>query len=133
LLTELGIDPAKDIIPCDSSDKYTGENKGTVEMVKGLKQQGFINAYKISKTKSVIYWLNSMKTKKIHIVKNHLYKEALKEQQNYRMKEIGGIAINQTIDKFNHMWDMARYGHIAHNSESAVLETDSETLKNINY
>lgn len=133
LLTELGIDPAKDIIPCDSSDKYTGENKGTVEMVKGLKQQGFINAYKISKTKSVMYWLNSMKTKKIHIVKNHLYKEALKEQQNYRMKEIGGIAINQPIDKFNHMWDMARYGHIAHNSESAVLETDSETLKNINY
>lgn len=133
LLTELGIDPAKDIIPCDSSDKYTGENKGTVEMVKGLKQQGFINAYKISKTKSVMYWLNSMKTKKIHIVKNHLYKESLKEQQNYRMKEIHGIAINQPIDKFNHMWDMARYGHIAHNSESAVLETDSETLKNINY
>lgn len=133
LLTELGIDPAKDIIPCDSSDKYTGENKGTVEMVKGLKQQGFINAYKISKTKSVMYWLNSMKTKKIHIVKNHLYKEALKEQQNYRMKEIHGIAINQPIDKFNHMWDMARYGHIAFNSPTQVFTTDEETLKSINY
>ena len=133
LLTELGIDPAKDIIPCDSSDKYTGENKGTVEMVKGLKQQGFINAYKISKTKSVMYWLNSMKTKKIHIVKNHLYKEALKEQQNYRMKEIGGIAINQPIDKFNHMWDMARYGHIAHNSETQIFTTSEEVIKTINY
>lgn len=133
LLTELGIDPSKDIIPCDSSDKYTGENKGTVEMVKGLKQQGFINAYKISKTKSLMYWLNSMKTKKIHIVKNHLYKEALKEQQNYRMKEIHGIAINLPIDKFNHMWDMARYGHIAFNSPTQVFTTDEETLKSINY
>lgn len=133
LLTELGIDPAKDIIPCDSSDKYTGENKGTVEMVKGLKQQGFINAYKISKTKSVMYWLNSMKTKKIHIVKNHLYKEALKEQQNYRMREVNGIAINQPIDKFNHMWDMARYGHIAHNSETQIFTTSEEVIKTINY
>lgn len=133
LLTELGIDPAKDIIPCDSSDKYTGENKGTVEMVKGLKQQGFINAYKISKTKSVMYWLNSMKTKKIHIVKNHLYKEALKEQQNYRMREVNGIAINQPIDKFNHMWDMARYGHIAHNSETQIFTTSEEEINNINY
>lgn len=133
LMEELGIDPAKDIIPCDSADKYTGENKGTVEMVKGLRQKGFVYAYKISKTKSVMFWLNSMKTKRIHIVKNHLYQQALKEQQNYRMKEIGGIAINQPIDKFNHIWDMARYGHIAHNSKSQVLATDEETLKSINY
>lgn len=121
------------IIPCDSADKYTGENKGTVEMVKGLKKEGYVNAYKISKTKSVMYWLNSMKGKKIHIVKNHLYQQALKEQQNYRMKEIGGIAINQPIDNFNHIWDTMRYGHIAHNSESKVLKTSEEVLKSINY
>ncbi len=121
------------IIPCDSADKYTGENKGTVEMVKGLKKEGFVNAYKISKTKSVMYWLNSMKGKKIHIVKNHLYQQALKEQQNYRMKEIGGIAINQPIDNFNHIWDTMRYGHIAHNSESKVLKTSEEVLRSINY
>jgi hypothetical protein len=133
LMEELGIDPAKDIIPCDSADKYTGENKGTVEMVRGLKKRGFINAYKISKTKSVMFWLNSMKTKKIHIVKNHLYREALKEQQNYRMKEIGGIAINQPIDKFNHIWDMARYGHIAHNSTTQIFVTPEEVAKSINY
>jgi hypothetical protein len=125
--------PKDAVIPCDSADKYTGENKGTVEMVKGLKKEGFINAYKISKTKSVIYWLNSMKNKKIHIVKNHLYQKALKEQQNYRMKEINGIAINLPIDKFNHIWDMARYGHIAHNSQSIILETNQEELNNINY
>lgn len=133
LLDELGIDKEKDIIPCDSSDKYTGENKGTVEMVKGLRQRGFVNAHKISKTKSIMYWLNSMKTKKIHIIKNHLYNQVLKEQQNYRMKEIGGIAINQPIDKFNHFWDMARYGHIAHNSKTQIFTTSEEVIKNINY
>jgi len=132
LLESLGIEKNA-IIPCDSADKYTGENKGTVEMVKGLKQEGFINAYKISKTKSVMYWLNSMKTKKIHIVKNHLYQKILKEQQNYRMKEINGIAINQPIDNFNHFWDGSRYGHIAHNSKTLVLETSEEILNQINY
>ncbi|WP_445453099.1 phage terminase large subunit [Flavobacterium sp. 25HG05S-40] len=132
LLRSLNIDE-KEIIPCDSADKYTGENKGTVEMVKGLKLEGFENAYKISKTKSVMYWLNSMKTKKIHIVKNHLYQQALKEQQNYRMREINGIAINQPMDSFNHIWDMGRYGHIAFNSPATVHTTDKAVLKNVNY
>jgi hypothetical protein len=54
--------------------------------------------HKISKTKSVDVWLTSMKKKKIHIIKNHLYKQALKEQQNYKMKEIAGIAINQPMN-----------------------------------
>lgn len=132
ILESLGIDKEASI-PCDSADKYTGENKGTVEMVKGLKREGFKNAFKISKTKSVMYWLNSMKSKKIHIIKNHLYQQALKEQQNYRMKEINGIAINQPIDGFNHIWDMARYGHIAHNVASSVHKTDKQVLKNVNY
>ncbi len=121
------------IMPCDSADKYTGENKGTVEMVKGLRKLGWKHAYKISKTKSVMYWLNSMKKKKIHIVKNHLYQQAKKEQENYRMKEINGIAINQPIDSFNHIWDGARYGHIAHNQKTQTHTTTEETLKNINY
>lgn len=121
-----------DLIICDSSDKYTGENKGTVEMVKDLRMQKF-RAKKVSKTKSIMYWLNSMKEKKIHIVKNHLYDVILKEQQNYRMKEIGGIAINQPIDAYNHFWDSARYTHIAYNSQSQNFTTDKETIKKINY
>ena len=121
-----------DLIVCDSADKYTGENKGTVEMVKGLVDNGF-RAKKISKTKSVMHWLNSMKTKKIHIVKNHLYQKVLKEQQNYRMKEIGGIAVNQPIDNFNHFWDGVRYGHIAHNSKTQIFVTPDEVAKSINY
>lgn len=119
-------------LPCDSSDKYTGENKGTVEMVKGLKKLGW-KAFKISKTKSVMYHLVTMKKKKIHIVKNHLYMQAKKEAENYRMKEINGIAINQPIDKFNHMWDAARYGHMAWNAPATVHKTDQETIKSINY
>jgi PBSX family phage terminase large subunit len=104
----------------DSADKYTGENKGTVEMVSDLRIKGW-NISKVSKTKSVMYWLTSMKKKKIHIVKNHNYSKARKEQENYIMKKINGIAINQPIDKFNHMWDSARYGHIANNQPKIVV------------
>lgn len=102
----------------DSSDKYTGENKGTIEMVRDLKAKGW-KISKVNKTKSVMYWLTSMKKKKIHIVRNSNYHHARKEQENYIMKKVNGIAINQPIDKFNHMWDSARYGHIAYNSKKS--------------
>ncbi len=101
-------------ITCDSSDKYTGENKGTVEMVRGLEELGW-RVSKVKKTKSIMYWLTSMKKKKIHIIKNQFYREVKKEQENYVFKEINGIPINQPIDKYNHFWDAARYAHIAHN------------------
>jgi phage terminase large subunit len=124
----------KDIpISCDSSDKYTGENKGTVEMVRDLKKRGW-KASKISKTKSVMFWLNSMKRKKIHVVKNHHHQQVKKEKENYRMKEINGIAINQPIDSFNHFWDSARYGHMSYNSQPQTHTTE-ESLSDmgINY
>jgi phage terminase large subunit len=122
-----------DLIVCDSSDKYTGENKGTVEMVKALKTAMW-NALKVSKTKSVMFWLLSMKSKKIHIVKNHLYHQVKKEKENYRLKEINGIAINQPIDSFNHFWDSARYGHMSYNSRPETHTTE-ESLSDmgINY
>ncbi|QQO97024.1 terminase large subunit [Cellulophaga phage Nekkels_1] len=110
-------------IACDSSDKYTGENKGTVEMVKGIRNLGFDKAFKISKKKSIMYWILTMKKKKIHIVKNHLYKEVKIEKENYKFKEINGIMINQPIDKYNHFWDAARYGHMAWNREVDNFET----------
>lgn len=102
-------------IACDSSDKYTGENKGTVEMVQGLNDLGWIEAFKISKTKSIMFWLLSMKKKKIHCVKNHNWKYVKKERENYKMKEVNGILINQPIDKHNHVWDAVRYAHMSHN------------------
>lgn len=120
------LDVDKDILMiCDSSDKYTGENKGTVEMVVDLNDLGY-NARKISKKKSVIFWLLSMKNKRINIVKNDLTKFAKKEAENYRFKTIQGIQINQPIDKFNHFWDMTRYGHMAWNEDELLNEEDFE-------
>lgn len=108
-------------IACDSADKYTGENKGTVEMVKGLKGAGYREAFKISKKKSVMYWILSMKKKKIHVVKNHLWKHVKKERENYRFKEVNGILINQPIDQYNHFFDAVRYGHISHNQQTYFI------------
>lgn len=119
ILTGLGL--MKNIpFPMDSSDKYTAENKGTVEMVKSMKKLGW-QAKKISKTKSVIFWLTSMKKKRINIVKNRNLKFAEKEQQNYRYKEIQGIMINVPIDKHNHMWDAARYCHMVWNTPEYTI------------
>ncbi len=120
-------------IICDSSDKYTGENKGTVEMVKGLKRKGWLVS-KVSKTKSVMYWILSMKKKKLHCVKNQFWKYAKRERENYKFKEIQGILINQPIDQYNHIWDAVRYGHISHNSKTEIEETkESLSDMGINY
>lgn len=107
-------------IACDSSDKYTGENKGTVEMVSGIFDLGWMGAFKISKIKSVMYWLLSMKKKKIHVVKNKNWKHVKKERENYKFKEINGILINQPIDKHNHFWDGTRYCHMAWNDGTDI-------------
>lgn len=101
----------------DSSDKHISENKGAIEFVKGLKALGWSNIEKVKKTKSIMYWITSMKKKKIHIVQNQYYKEAKREQENYRLKTINGFQINQPIDKFNHGWDGTRYGHIGWNTK----------------
>ncbi|EAR14035.1 phage terminase large subunit [Robiginitalea biformata] len=110
----LGVEKRKPI-PCDSSDKYTGENKGTVEMVQGLQDRGYRNAFKVSKKKGIMFWILSMKKKKIHVVKNHLFKEVKKEQENYKFKEVNGILINQPIDGYDHIFTAGRYGHMAWN------------------
>ena len=73
----LGVEKYKPIV-CDSSDKYTGENKGTVEMVRGLVELGYEEAFKVSKKKSIMYHILSMKKKRINVVRNHLYKQVKK-------------------------------------------------------
>lgn len=104
-------------ITADSSDKYINHT-GSYEMVSALYDMGW-EISKVSKTNSVMFWLTSMKRKKIHIVrpKNEvLHQSAKKEVENYRFKEVNGILINQPIDKFNHMHDSARYCHMSHAS-----------------
>lgn len=105
----------KDIITADSADRYTSEKRGSVEMVTSLRHMGW-NIHKVRKTKNIMFWLASMKTKKIHIVKNGLLDKARVEFENYRLKEINGIEINQPIDGFDHIISAARYSHMAHNS-----------------
>lgn len=103
-------------ITADSSDRYVSENNGVVLMVEDLYDMGW-RIDKVSKTKSIMYWILSMKKKKIHIVRNKFLLEAKKEQENYIMKEINGIPINQPVDKHNHFWDGSRYRHMAYNEE----------------
>jgi len=107
----IGLDKS---LPCtaDSADKYTGENRGTVEMVEALKSLGW-NITKVSKTRSIIFWINEMKKKRINIIRNSLVHKARKEQENYRFKMVNGIAINQPEDKFNHFFDSSRYAYMS--------------------
>lgn len=104
---------------CDSADKYTGEKKGTVQMVRDLRIKGY-KASKVSKVKGVVYWILSMKKKRINIVENHLVKHVRKERENYKWMEINGILINQPVDAYNHFWDSARYGHMAYNTKKEL-------------
>jgi len=105
-----------DLIPitADSADKYVSERKGVVQMVRELFDMGW-EISKVSKTKGVTYWINDTKHYKIHIVKpkNPLtYRAVKKEQENYKWKEVNGIAINQPIDKHDHFWNAMRYAHM---------------------
>ncbi len=127
---KLGLN-TKAIITADSSDKYTGENKGTVEMVIDMQNKGW-NISKVSKTKSIVYWIEEMKKKKINIVKNNLFGFNKKgeqvplwnlakiEQENYTWKEVNGITINQPIDDYNHFWDASKYGIISLRNTFAI-------------
>ena len=110
-------------ITADSSDKYTSERKGTVQMVRELFAKGWEIA-KVSKTKGNTFWLSDMKGYKIHLVMDlstahgrEMYKAMKTEQENYRWKEIQGILINQPEDKYNHFFDGGKYGHMAHGQE----------------
>ena len=108
-------------ITADSSDKYVSERKGTIIMVSDLFDMGW-EISKVSKTKNIMYHLLDMKKYKIHIVKNHLYKYAKKEKENYIFKTVNGIQINQPEDKHNHFWDGSRYAHMSHDINNFEVE-----------
>jgi phage terminase large subunit len=104
-------------ITADSSDKYTGENKGTVEMVRDLKREGW-KIDKVKKDKSVVFWINKMKERQIKVVHN---RHALAEAENYRWRTVNGITINQPVDEFNHFWDASRYGFMSLNPQQSQV------------
>lgn len=109
-LTERGIE--KNIpIEADSSDKYSNEH-GTIEMVRDLRLKGW-EISKVSKTKTVKYWLEKFNEYTIHIINNNYVKFAKIEAENYKWMEINGIYVNKPIDKFDHFWNGSRYGFMA--------------------
>lgn len=110
-----GIEKHKQIV-CDSSDKYSNA-KGTVEMVQGLNDNGYPEAFKVSKTQDLMFWIGSVKTKKLHCVKDirGLWRNVKKERENYIFKEINGKSINKPIDGYDHALTAMRYGHMAWN------------------
>lgn len=112
LLTKLGVSKYVPIT-ADSSDKYVSEKKGTTQMVRQLFEMDW-EISKVSKTKGVMYWILNMKEYKIHVVINNFYKQVVKEQENYRFKEINGIMINQPIDGHDHFFTSGRYAHMSH-------------------
>ncbi len=124
ILQSLGIRKS-DIITADSADRYVSEKKGAVEMVSSLRSMGW-NISKVKKTKNVMFWIGSMKSKKINIVKNQIpcgcgcnkmiWNHAKIESENYVLKEVNGIKVNQPIDGFDHFWSGLRYSHMAQNS-----------------
>ncbi len=114
-------------ITADSSDKFTAENKGTVEMVKELRTLGW-KITKVHKTKSVIFWLEKMQDKRINIIVNHLVEHARRCQENYMYKSVNGIKLNQPdgekrIEGFktNDFWDGARYGYMSLHQSSGGM------------
>lgn len=105
-------------ITCDSADKYSNA-ESAVEMVVSLQDMGY-EAFKVSKTKGVIFWLNLMRSYRIHFIQNKYIDKIKVEVENYKFKEIQGIMINQAIDKFNHIWDSVRYAFMAYHNDSSV-------------
>lgn len=110
-------------ITADSSDKYVSETKGAVQMVNDLYERGW-EISKVSKTQSIMYWIQDMKRYKIHIVKNNLYKHFKKEQENYVFKEVNGIMINQPIDGWDHAFTSARYSHMSHDLDNFSVDSN---------
>lgn len=89
---------------CDSSDRYND-----IEMVRDLKDLGWVNVKKVDKSKGIKWRIGTMKRKAINIVLDPNFK---REQENYKWREINGIMVNEPIDKFNHAWDAAGYAKL---------------------
>lgn len=110
-------------ITADSADRYVSEHKGVIKMVSGLRNKGW-EVKKVSKNKSIMFWLGNMKKKRINVV-SKVFKVGEKiidpmkvEFENYKLREINGISINQPIDGFDHGISAGRYAHMAHNNYS---------------
>ena len=119
LYEAIGIDKSK-IIIADSADKFVSGTKGVQEFVYSMRLLGW-NMRKVKKIKTVMFHIERMKEKNIHIVKDdgNLWHKARIEQENYVMQEIQGHQVNNPEDNNNHFWYAGRYCHMAVNTPAA--------------
>lgn len=119
-LTRLGVSKFVPITS-DSSDRYVSEKNGVVRMVRDLFDLGW-EVSKVSKNKSVIYWLQKMLGCQIHVVKNHLWQHVKDEQRNYVYMEVNGIEINKAVESGAHFFDGARYSFMSWETDNLSVE-----------
>jgi PBSX family phage terminase large subunit len=116
------------VIIADSADRYVSGKHGVVKMVQDLYQLGYINISKVSKTKSVAYWLGKMKTKRINIVRTgnkHLDEAMQRNFENLIWKEINGIQLNIPDDKCeDHNCDASRYCYMSWEFANFSVDTN---------
>ena len=87
----------------DSADKYAKNPEG---MVRSLQMRG-LNVIKAKKFQdSITTGIFYMKNFRIHCVRTQ---HMLREANAYVWDAVNGIAINKPVDKYNHLWDAARY------------------------
>ncbi len=76
------------------------------DSIKDLQKRG-VKCYAAKKPAgSIQTGIALLKSYKIHIIRDPDFR---REQENYHWREINGIALNEPIDDFNHLWDATRY------------------------
>lgn len=89
--------PAEAIIWADAADPGT---------IKDMQRRG-IRCYAAKKYPgSIQHGISLLKSYKLHIVRDADFR---REAENYHWREIGGVALNEPDDDFNHLWDASRY------------------------
>lgn len=87
----------------DSSDKYAKSPEG---MITAMRIKGLTVIPVRKYAGSVMDGITAMKGCKIHCVKT---RNMNIEANSYVWETVNGIAINYPCDKYNHLWDAARY------------------------
>lgn len=89
--------PEDAIVWCDSADPG---------MITDLKVAGF-PVYAVNKFRGSVNYGNGLINRfKLHIVRDPDFR---KEHENYKYRTLNGLALNEPVDEFNHLWDASRY------------------------
>jgi len=101
---EVLLEVLKKIVPCEQIIWSDSENP---ELIAYLRRRGVMSIGARKPAGSIQYGIGLIKQYRINIIRNLDFK---KEQENYKWRTIGGIALNEPVDDHNHLWDATRYG-----------------------